>query len=351
MTSRSPLKAITVCGASALGGSETFFVTLTLGLQRGGVNLRSALKHNRIREEALRDAEIPFDVLPFFRRFDWTTGRRFRRIARAFQPDVVLTITGRGAAMTPPGNYALIGRLGGYYNFDYFRRCDYLVCNTPDLVRYVTEGGWAKERVFYIPNFPHIDATPAAARALLDTPADAPLAVALGRLHRNKAMDVLLKAVAKIPDLWVWIAGEGPDEAKLKKLARDLGVAERVKFLGWRTDRGALLKAADVCVFPSREEPFGNVVVEAWAYGTPLVTAASTGPAWLCRNGKDAIVVPVDNAEALAQGIRQVLASKDFASRLAENGRKRIESEFSEGAVIGQYLEMFEKVQPKRAGA
>jgi glycosyltransferase involved in cell wall biosynthesis len=215
-------------------------------------------------------------------------------------------------------------------------------------VRYVTEGGWAKDRVFYIPNFPHIDDAPAIDRAALGAPKDAPLAVALGRLHRNKAMDVLLRAAAQIPDLWVWIAGEGPDEAKLKKLARDLGIAERVKFLGWRTDRSALLKAADVCVFPSREEPFGNVVVEAWAYGSPLVAAASTGPAWLARDGEDAMLVPVDDPGALAQGIRDVLASKGLANRLVENGRKRIETEFSEHVVIGQYVDMFERVRPKR---
>lgn len=347
MTSPSSLNVITVCGASALGGSETFFVTLTLGLKRAGVDVRSALKRNKLREQALREAGVPFQVLPFFRRFDWVTGPRFTRLAKSFRPDAVLTITGRGAAMTPPGDYALIGRLGGYYNFDYFRRCDYLVCNTLDLVRYVTEGGWAKERVFYIPNFPHIDDAPAAARATLATPDGAPLAVALGRLHPNKAMDVLLKAAAQVPDLWVWIAGEGPDEPKLKKQARDLGIDGRVKFLGWRTDRGALLKAADICVFPSREEPFGNVVVEAWAYGAPLVAAASTGPAWLARNREDAILVPVDDAVALAEGIREVLASKTLADRLRENGRKRVEKEFSEAAVIGQYVEMFEKVRRK----
>jgi glycosyltransferase involved in cell wall biosynthesis len=250
--------------------------------------------------------------------------------------------------MTPPGDYALIGRLGGYYNFNYFRRCDYLVCNTPNLVRYVTEGGWAKERVFYIPNFPHIDEAPAIDRAMFGTPAGAPLAVALGRLHPNKAMDVLLKAAAKIPELWVWIAGEGPDEARLKRQARDFGIAGRVKFLGWRTDRGALLKAGDVCVFPSREEPFGNVVVEAWAYGAPLVAAASTGPAWLARNREDAILVPVDDADALASGIREVLASKELAIKLIESGRKRVEHEFSEQVVIGQYLDMFEQVRPQR---
>ena len=347
MTSRSSLKVITVCGASALGGSETFFVTLTLGLKRAGVTVRSVLKRNAIREQTLRDADIPFDVLPFFRRFDWITGRRFDAIAKSFRPDAVLTITGRGAAMTPPGDYALIGRLGGYYNFEYFRRCDYLVCNTPDLVRYVTGGGLAKERVFFIPNFPHLDEVPAIDRATLDTPQNVPLAVALGRLHPPKAMDVLLKAAAQIPEIWVWIAGEGPDEAELKKLAHDLGIAERVRFLGWRTDRSALLKAADVCVFPSREEPFGNVVVEAWAYGVPLVAAASTGPAWLARDGEDAILVPVDDVDALASGIREVLGSKDLAEALVANGRKRIESEFSEPIVIRQYLDMFARVRRK----
>jgi hypothetical protein len=147
------LKVITVCGAAALGGSETFFVTLTLGFQRAGMEVRAILKHNAIREQALVQAGIPFDVVPFLRRFDPITGYKMARIACGFGPDVVLTITGRGAAMTPPGEYALIGRLGGYYNFNYYRRCDYLICNTPDLVRYVTEGGWQKERVFYIPNF------------------------------------------------------------------------------------------------------------------------------------------------------------------------------------------------------
>jgi glycosyltransferase involved in cell wall biosynthesis len=347
MVSAQSLKLVTVCGASALGGSETFFVTLTLGLKRAGVDVRSALKRNRIREAALRDAGVPFSALPFFRRFDWITERRFRRIANAFRPDAVLTITGRGAAMTPPGDYALIGRLGGYYNFDYFRRCDYLVCNTPDLVRYVTGGGWAADRVFYIPNFPHIDPAPAVERASLGTPARVPLAVALGRLHTNKALDVLLKAAAQIPDMWVWIAGEGEEEGRLKRMAGELGLDQRVKFLGWRTDRGALLKAADVCVFPSRDEPFGNVVVEAWGYGVPLVAAASTGPSFLARNGEDAILVPVDDAEALAAGIRQVLASKELANRLVESGRKRIDQEFSEEVVIRQYLDMFERVRPK----
>ena len=130
-------------------------------------------------------------------------------------------------------------------NLNNFRRCDYLVCNAPDLVRYCVERGWAKERVFHIPNFPNLEEGTAVSRASLDTPEGAPLALALGRLHPNKALDVLIRAAARLPELWVWIAGEGPERAALEALAKELGVSSRVKFLGWRTDRAGLFEAAD----------------------------------------------------------------------------------------------------------
>ena len=93
-----------------------------------------------------------------------------------------------------------------------------------------------------------------------------------------------------------------------------------MKFLGWRNDRASLFKTADLCVYPSREEPFGNVVVEAWACGTPLVTTASTGPRWLVRDGEDALMTPVDDVEALAAGITRLLASPELRASLVGRG-------------------------------
>jgi glycosyltransferase involved in cell wall biosynthesis len=117
-----------------------------------------------------------------------------------------------------------------------------------------------------------------------------------------------------------------------------------VKFVGWRTDRGALLKAADVCIFPSREEPFGNVILEAWAYGVPLVAAASKGPAWLVRPGHDAMLVPVDDVGALTDAVKQVLSSEGLRQRLVTNGFRRLAAEFSELTVMDQYTRLFERV-------
>jgi glycosyltransferase involved in cell wall biosynthesis len=234
-----------------------------------------------------------------------------------------------------------VGRLGGYYNIRNFRRCDHLICNSPSVLRHVIESGWSARRATLIPNFPSITAARPVNRADLATPDSAPLALALGRLHPNKGLDLLIRAASNIPELFVWIAGEGPERASLEQLSRELQISDRVRFLGWRSDRAALFAAADICVYPSREEPFGNVVVEAWSCGTPLITTATAGPSWLVRDNEDAVLVPVESVAALANGIRSLLDSRQLRERLVLAGKRRVAAEFSEPAIVKRYAETF----------
>ena len=150
-----------------------------------------------------------------------------------------------------------------------------------------------------------------------------------------------LRALAQLPDAWLWIAGVGPLEAKLKAMAEALGVVDRVRFLGWRTDPSALYRTADVCVFPSRYEPLGNVVIQAWAHGLPVVAADSQGPKALIRDGEDGLLVPIDDAEALADGVRRLLAEPGLRARFAAAGAARVEAEFSQAAVVAQWKALF----------
>ena len=341
------LKVLTVLAGAPVGGAETFFVSLSTALARAGLDVRSALKPNEAREAALSAAGIGYETAPFGSAFDVRTAAKLKRIGQEFKPDVILAFAGRAASFARKGDYVLIGRLGGYYNLANFRHCDYLVCNAPDLVRYVVENGWPQSQVVLIPNFPSVPDAPIVERREFGTPEDAPLALALGRLHEAKGMDVLIRAAALVPQLFLWIAGEGPQRAKLEQLTRELGLNSRVKFLGWRDDRAGLFKAADLCVYPSREEPFGNVVVEAWSRGVPLVTTASIGPKWLVRDGEDAIVTPVDDVTALASGIWKVLSTPALQEKLAAAGRQRIAAEFSENAIIARYIQFFRQVTGK----
>ena len=250
----------------------------------------------------------------------------------------------RAARHTPKGPWARIGRLGGYYNLKYYEGFDELVANTEDIAEWIVGQGWPAGRVRCIPNFAAAppDGAPVD-RASLDTPAGAPLLLAMGRLHEAKAHDVSLQALAELPDAYLWIAGVGPAGGQAEGAwPQALGVAERVRFLGWRTDPSALYRAADVCVFPSRYEPLGNVVIQAWAHGLPVVAAASQGPGALIEDGRDGLLVPIDDADALA-GARAPAAGRRRGCAPAGRRRApaRVAAEFSEAAVVAQWKALF----------
>ena len=340
------LRLLTVMGSSRVGGMEEFFVTFCRAMRRAGVAVHAVIRRDNVPAYGndLAAAGITYNTLIFERQLTPWNRYRIRSIANKFRPDVAMTFASRASTCIPNGDYMVLGRLGGYYEMDAYERCDHLVCNAPDIVRHVVDGGWPSDRVSLIPNFPRIDDGEPIARAMFDTPDDVPLALALGRLHKKKGLDVLLLAAARMPNLWVWIAGEGEEYKNLKSLAARLGIADRLRFLGWHRNRAGLFAAADVCVYPSRHEPFGNVVLEARAYRKPLVAADASGPAWLIRNGEDGIVVPMDDAEKLAESIDAVISSNALGRRLVENGSARIRKDFSEEAVIGQYLELMRRL-------
>ena len=209
----------------------------------------------------------------------------------------------RACRILPRGPWVNVGRLGGYYDLKYYRRCRDLICNTPDICDHVVRGGWPAARVHYIPNFCPVREEPAVDRAQFDTPAGAPILLVLARLQPAKAIDVAMRALALIPDAYLLDRRRRSAAAPPQTLADAQGVRTRVRFLGWRDDRSALLKAADVCLVPSRFEPFGNVVLNAWSHGVPLVAAASAGPGYLVRHGDDGLLVPVDDAPTLADAV------------------------------------------------
>jgi glycosyltransferase involved in cell wall biosynthesis len=248
----------------------------------------------------------------------------------------------RAARHAPDGPWARVGRLGGYYDLKNYRGFDTLVGNTPDIRDWIIGQGCPPDRALYIPNFAEAEPGQAEPRAAHDTPEGAPLLLGMGRLHEAKAHDVSLKALVQLPDAWLWIAGAGPLEAELKRLAAELGVADRVRFLGWRTDAGALYRAADVCVFPSRYEPLGNTVIQAWAYGLPVVAASSAGPASLICDGENGLLVPIDDVNALACAVRSVLADRALALELSRAGRAEVVADFSKAAVVERWRGLFE---------
>jgi len=337
----------TIAGGQ-VGGAERFFVDLAIALKSAGHDTAAVMRPNKARGALLDQAAIPHSDVPFNRWLDFQTPRAIRTAAADLGADVVLSWMGRAARATPEGPYIRVARHGGYYNLKSFRGFDAQVCNTPDLVRYLTEGGFDPARVHFIPNFTPVDPRDPLPRSAFDTPDDALLLLSMGRLHDAKAFDVTLDALAAAPGAYLWIAGEGPLEGDLKAQAQSLGVASRVRWLGWRDDPGRLLRTADICVFPSRTEPFGNVIIGAWAHGTPVITANATGPAWLVRHEQDALLVPRDNAHAVAEAIARLASDSDLVNQIVAAGAARVDAEFSEAACVNRYVSLFSQLKEER---
>jgi glycosyltransferase involved in cell wall biosynthesis len=140
----------------------------------------------------------------------------------------------------------------------------------------------------------------------------------------------------------LWLAGEGPLRRELENLAVTLGVLDRVRFLGWRTDRAALLRAADICVLPSRYEPFGTVILEAWAAGTPLVACASAGPAAHIEDGVSGLLTPINDAPALAVALRRALKDEDLRRRLVAQGYAVYIRDYTRESVTRRWIKFYQ---------
>ena len=345
----SGLRLLQAIAGGEHGGAEAFFVRLALALGRAGVDQRLLVRKGRPWSAALVEGGLRPTELAFGGAADFTTRRAFGREIKAFSPDVVMTWMNRASHLCPSAvagqNFTHVARLGGYYDLKYYRSCDHLIGNTEDIVRYLRDKDWPAARSHYIPNFVAAEPAQAVPRASFETPEGAPLVLALGRLHVNKAFDLLLRAAAELPEIYVWIAGEGPLGSELQSLAQDLGVAGRVRFLGWREDVAALLAAADILVCPSRIEPLGNVVIEAWAHGTPVIAAAAAGPMSLITPGETGLIVPLEDAPAVATSIRTLIDNPTLAQRLAEAGREAYAETYTEAAITRRYLDFFDAVR------
>lgn len=337
-------RLVQVMAGATHGGAEAFFGRLAIALQAAGEDQQVLIRGDTARAARLRAAGIAVSEFRFGGPLDLTTRLGIRRALFRAAPRLVLTWMNRATAAVPRGPYALVARLGGYYDLKYYRHCDHLIGNTRDIVGYLRNQGWPEARSHYLPNFVDAVRAPAAPRAEFATPEGVPLLLALGRLHPVKGFDILLTALAAVPKAHLWIAGEGPERQRLMQQAGALGIAPRVRFLGWRDDTAALLAAADLLVCPSRHEPLGNVVIEAWAHGVAVVASDAEGPRELIRPGVDGLLAPRENPEALAQMIGLLLAGNGVRWALARAGYESYSRQFSEQTVVAAYQAFFDRV-------
>ncbi len=191
------------------------------------------------------------------------------------------------------------------------------------------------------------------ARASFACPSDSPVVAFVGRLVPEKGIDLLLRAVATIPEVCCVIAGSGPEEATLRTLADHLDIRSRVRFTGQlpSVDIPALLCGVDILCLPSRTtrrwaEQFGRVLVEAMSAEVPVVVTdcgEMRGVVGDCGR-----VVPQDDVEALSSALRALVVDEVGRRKLGRCGRARVEREFSQYRVVEDTLTFYEDMLGRR---
>jgi glycosyltransferase involved in cell wall biosynthesis len=177
----------------------------------------------------------------------------------------------------------------------------------------------------------------------------APRILSVGRIVYQKGLDLALRALADLKELkWEWrIAGDGPQMDPLKSLASELGIADRVIFLGWQSREQLLeqYKLSNLFLFPSRHEGMPNAVLEAMASGLPVIASRIAGNEELVLNEETGILFESENIAALRDALAELLVHADLRQKMGAASRLRVEAHYSWENSAKQYAILLEQVQ------
>jgi GalNAc-alpha-(1->4)-GalNAc-alpha-(1->3)-diNAcBac-PP-undecaprenol alpha-1,4-N-acetyl-D-galactosaminyltransferase len=227
-----------------------------------------------------------------------------------------------------------------------YRRADAIVVQTEVVA------GWFRQRlgnrtaVHVIPNPVAAAGKQAQSPVLVPTP----FILAAGRLVPQKGFDILIRAFAmampQCGQLRLAIAGAGPSAAELRALVAELQIDTRVVFVGQVRELQTLMQQAQSFVLSSRYEGFPNVLLEALANGLPVVaTDCPSGPREILRGGQFGLLVPCEDPEALADGLRRLATDVDLRLRLSAGAPLAI-APYALSRVVGEWEALFQQQQP-----
>lgn len=330
------------------GGAERSFIDLSLALAERGYQVQAVCHPaSRAARQLAGLPQIETRHLKVFGAWDSWAAWRLYRLLKDFAPQLVHAHLARAAHL---GGMAarrlgipLLVKTHTRVNFKYYRGVDFFVTTTPDQRTHLLECGVKPERIAIIPNF---SALPAG--TVRDAPhAPTPHIVGIGRLVPKKGFDVLLRALRELRNegcaFSAAIGGDGPERARLERLCQRLELGDRVSFSGWIDDVGAALAAADVFVLPSRDEPFGIVVLEAMATGVPVVATRTQGPSEILSERCAFLAAPGD-AGSLAAALRAALRDAALRADKARAAQRRFLEHYSREAVVAQYEAIYQRL-------
>jgi len=170
--------------------------------------------------------------------------------------------------------------------------------------------------------------------------------IALGRLDRRKGLDIALEALAEVPEADLAIVGDGEERAALEALASQLGVSERVRFVGYAEDVRSAIAESDVALSSARQEGLGVALLEAMAMERPVVALPTGGVPEVVRDGETGWLASNGSARALARAMQASIDAPDELRRRGAAARARVEDHFSVISMRRGYEAVYARLRP-----
>lgn len=171
-----------------------------------------------------------------------------------------------------------------------------------------------------------------------------PVVGAIGRLHHQKGLDVLLRAVAGLPGVQLVLVGDGPERENLERLGRQLGLSDRLTVTGWTGNPRGWLPGFDVMALPSRFEGLPLVLLEAMHAGIPVVSTPVGSVRDALVDGETGLLVPTDDVSALREALRRLLAEPMLRHTLGMAAQDRARQRFSTQAMAAAYEDVYDEI-------
>lgn len=317
--------------------------------------------------------DVPVSVLGKYRPWHvFRTRRRFATLVEKLRPDLVYsqlnyvnTVTGSALARVhdpPPWICRLAGNPEVEIRFPVVAwtrrvlpRADCVACcsqgTAEAAIRHLR---LLPERVRLLPNVVDVESIQKQSEASspVRRPAGTTVFVHAGRMTAQKNQSLLLRAFALLGDVnaELWILGQGPLRGALEAEARRLGIARRLRWLGFQKNPHAVFRQADAFVLSSDYEGLPNGVIESMICGTPVIsTDCPFGPSELIESGQSGFLVPMRDAAAMAAAMRRFVVDSSLAGRCGALAQERAVARFHPARIVPLYVELFETVCDKRA--
>ena len=365
-------------GRNKWGGGEKWMINAAKGLKAKGYEVEIACFSDS--ELQTRSAKAGITVVPMSIFTDFSIGgyRALRKHLKTNEVDVIVGCQNKDVRLAgiykkfSKKNLIVLSRQGVEllhdsfkYKYSFLPYCDGIITNTLSIKSKYDNFGWWKDESYVKVIHNGVEKADEAIEAfdysaLLPDDVSQPIIIlSTGRITEQKGFKYLIKGSNDVikanKRIHIFIAGKGKCESELKALVKQLGLDGNIHFLGFRTDVPALLKGADLFILPSLYEGMPNSVMEAMAYGVPVISTDVNGVRELMINKKHGLIIPSADSEAIKSALNELLTQNSLLALGAE-GKKHVQTNFLiskmidnlESHLLGKMQEREEKLGKRK---